>query len=113
MARHLECSPGYPVPVSVLGRTLTFYDEVEEFWSGASLALDGARVETVVGDVHLRYLKAVLVFVPDTRHDGHTRVHRPLVVSCENDAGAVQPGSFRDPIQQVAPAEGRKWNIAA
>lgn len=91
-----------------MGQTLTFYDEVEEFWSGAALALDGACVEAVVGDVHLRYLKAVLVFVPNARHDGHTRVHRPLVVSCEYDAGAVQPGSFRDPIQQVAPAAGKK-----
>lgn len=101
------------IPVGVSGRTLTFYDEVEEFWSGAPLTLDGTCVEAIVGDVHLRYLKAVLVFVPNARHDGHPRVHRPLVVSCENDAGAVQPGSFRDPIQQVAPAEGRKWKVAA
>lgn len=92
------------------GQTLTFHDEVEEFRSRAALALDGARVEAVVADVHLRYLKAVLVFVPDARHDGHPRVHRPLVVSCEYDAGAVQPGSFRDPIQQVAPAAAEKRN---
>lgn len=92
---------------------LTFDDEVEEFWSGAALALDGARVEAIVADIHLRYLKAVLVFVPDSWHDGHARVHRPLVVPCEYDAGAVQPGPFRDPIQQVAPAQGRKGTLAA
>lgn len=95
----------------ISGQTLTFYDEVEEFWSRAALALDGACVEAVVGDINLRYLKAVLMFVPDARHDGHAWVHRPLVVPCEYDAGAVQPGSFRDPIQQVAPAAAEKRNI--
>lgn len=103
-------SPEKALSVSVPGPPLTFYDEVEEFWSGAALALDGARVEAVVGDVHLRYLKAVLVFVADARHDGHAGVHRPLVVPREYDAGAVQPGSFRDPIQQVAPAAGKRRN---
>lgn len=92
--------------------TLTFYDEVEKFRSRAPLALDGARVEAVIGDINLRYLKAVLMFVPNARHDGHARVHRPLVVPCEDDAGAVQPGSFRDPIQQVAPAVAEKQDTA-
>ena len=56
----------YPLKVSgVSGQTLTFYDQVEEFWARAALALDGARVEAVVGDINLCYLKAVLVFVPD------------------------------------------------
>lgn len=101
----------YPSKVSGLSwQTLTFYDEVEEFWPRAALALDGARVQAIVGDIDLRYLKAVLMFVPDARHNGHARVHRPLVVPCEYDAGAVQPGSFRDPIQQVAPAVAEKWN---
>lgn len=95
---------------SISGQTLTFYDEVEEFWSRAALALDGARVEAIVGDVHLCYLKAVLMFVSDARHDGDARVHRPLIVPCKYDAGAVQPGSFRDPIQQVAPAATEKQN---
>lgn len=49
----------------ISGQTLTFYDEVEEFWSRAALALDGACVEAVVGDINLRYLKAVLMFVPN------------------------------------------------
>lgn len=100
------------VSADILGQTLTFYDEVEEFWSRAAFTLDGACIEAIVGDVHLRYLKAVLMFVPDARHNGHTRVHRPLVVPCKYDAGAIQPGSFRDPIQQVAPTVTEKGNTS-
>lgn len=43
------------------------------------------------------------MFVSNAGHNGHTWIHRPLVIPCEYDAWAVQPGSFRDPIQQVAP----------
>lgn len=81
----------------------TFHDEVEELWPWVALALDGACVLAVVTYIHFLYLEAVLVLVPDAGHNGHARVHGPLVVPCENDAGAVQPGAFRDPIQQVAP----------
>lgn len=64
----------------------TFDNEVEELWPWVALALDGACVLAVVGYIHFLYLKAVLVFVPDAGHDGHTRVHGPFVVPCEYDA---------------------------
>lgn len=87
----------------------TFHDEVEELWPRVALTLDGARVLAVVAYIHFLYLKAVLVLVPDAGHNGHARVHGPFVVPCEYDARAVQPGAFRDPIQQVAPvAAGQK-----
>lgn len=81
----------------------TFHDEVEELRPRVALTLDGARVLAVVAYIHFLYLKAVLVLIPDAGHDGHAWVHGPFVVPCENDAGAIQPGAFRDPIQQVAP----------
>lgn len=81
----------------------TFHDEVEELWPRVALTLDGARVLAIVAYIHFLYLKAVLVLVPDAGHNGHARVHGPFVVPCEYDARAVQPGAFRDPIQQVAP----------
>lgn len=81
----------------------TFYDEVEKLRPWVALALNWTRVQAVIANIHFLYLKAVLVFVSNTGHYGHPRVHGPLVVSCENDACTVQPGSFRDPIQQVAP----------
>lgn len=64
----------------------TFYNKVEELWPRVTLTLDGARVLAVVSYIHFLYLKAVLMFVSDTGHDGHTGVHRPLVVPCEYDA---------------------------
>lgn len=77
----------------------TFYNEVEQLWPWVALTLNGARVLAVIGYIHPLYLKAVLVFVSDAWHNGHTWVHRPLVISCKYDAWAIQPGSFWDPIQ--------------
>lgn len=81
----------------------TFHNEVEELWPWVALTLDGACVLAVVAYIHFLYLKAVLVLIPNTGHNGHAWVHGPFVIPCENDAWAIQPGAFRDPIQQVAP----------
>lgn len=91
----------------------TFYDQVEDLWLRVALTLNGARVLAVVRYVHFLNLKAVLVFIPNAGHNGDTWVHRPLVVPCEYDAGAVQPGSFRDPIQQVAPTMTRDISVGS
>ena len=77
-------------------------------WPQVALALDGAGVLAVVRHVHLLYLQAVLVLVRHAGHDGDARVHRPLVASREDDAGAVQPGAFGDAVQQVAPERDKE-----
>lgn len=86
----------------------TFYNEVEELWPWVTLTLNRACVKAIISYIHFLYLKAVLMFVSNTGHYGHTWIHRPLVIPCEYDAWAVQPGSFRDPIQQVAPGSTKK-----
>lgn len=64
----------------------TFHNEVEELWPWVALTLDGACVLAVVAYIHFLNLKAVLVLVADAGHNGHTWVHGPFVVPCENDA---------------------------
>lgn len=81
----------------------TFHDEIEELWPWVAFALDGACVLAVVAYIHFLYLKAVLMLIPDAGHNGHAWVHGPFVVPRKNDAWAIQPGAFRDSIQQVAP----------
>lgn len=64
----------------------TFYNKVEELWPRIALTLNGACVLAVVSYIHLLYLKAVLMFVSNAGHNGHTWIHRPLVIPCEYDA---------------------------
>lgn len=73
-------------------------------WLWIALALNRAGIQAVVSHVHFLYLQAVL---PPTRYDGHTGVHGPLVIPCEDDAGTVQPSSFRDSIRS-APRSRKK-----
>lgn len=89
----------------------TFNNKIEELWPWVAFTLNGTSVLAVISYIHFLYLKAVLVFVTNAGHNGHTWVHRPLVISCEYDARAVQPGSFRDPIQQVAPMMTRDASV--
>lgn len=68
------------------GQTRTFYNKVEELWPWVALTLNGACVLAIISYIHSLYLKAVLMFVSNAGHNGHTWIHRPLVIPCEYDA---------------------------
>lgn len=92
-------------------RIRTFNNEVEELWPRVAFTLNGACILAVIAYIHFLYLKAVLMFVANAGNNGHTWVHRPLVIPCKYDAWAIQPGSFRDTIQQVAPMMTRDASV--
>lgn len=92
------CSQTETQAVKKILALLTFYNKVEKFWPSVPLTLIWACVLAVIGYVHFLYLKAVLVFVANIGHYRDTGVYGPLVVPCEYDAWAIQPGSFSDPI---------------
>lgn len=68
------------------GQTRTFYNKVEELWPRVAFTLNGACVLAIISYIHLLYLKAVLMFVSNTGHNGYAWIHRPLVIPCEYDA---------------------------
>lgn len=83
---------------------LTLDDEVDVGGPGLVVGLDGARVRSLVGDLHLVDVDGEVAAVAVGQCDA--LVQGPLVRPGEQDVGAVQPGLVRHLLVNPTPAVG-------
>lgn len=83
---------------------LTLNDEVDIGGAGLVVGLDGARVWSLVGDLHLVDVDGEVAAVAVGQCDA--LVQGPLVRPGEQDVGAVKPGLVRHLLVNPTPALG-------
>lgn len=84
---------------------LTLDDEVDMCSAWLGSRLKAARVWTLIGHGHLLNLDGEITVV--VVGHWHSRVQRPLLVPCEQDVGAVQPGLVGHFLVDLTPV--RQW----